>query len=256
MSARAGTGEAADTDSEPLVVSFPELDGDHPDQDAEWCEVGEEGERRRIRFHDYDEIYAIPGLYERIFRDHLHCQSPQVVAGLLGEQIRRAGVDPQDLRALDVGAGNGMVGEELHALGMGAIVGIDIIPEAAEGARRDRPDVYEDYLVEDLTDLSDEARERLTDLNCMTTVATLGFDDMPTAAFEGAFELIEPGGWVAFTIKEDFLDHSDETGFRRMITEMLAGGAMEERARRRYQHRLSISGKPLHYVAIVATKRG
>ena len=40
------------------------------------------------------------------------------------------------LRVLDVGAGNGMVGEELDRMGAKHIVGVDIIPEAAEAAQR------------------------------------------------------------------------------------------------------------------------
>ena len=57
------------------------------------------------------------------------------------------------LRVLDVGAGNGMVGEELDRMGARHIVGVDIIPEAKEAAERDRPGVYDDYFVVDLTDV-------------------------------------------------------------------------------------------------------
>jgi hypothetical protein len=35
---------------------------------------------------------------------------------------------------------------------------------------------------------------------------------------------------------------------------MLDEGVIEQRARTRYTHRLSVSGEPLDYVAIVATK--
>ncbi|MGH3822900.1 MAG: methyltransferase, partial [Pseudonocardiaceae bacterium] len=59
-------------------ILLPEV-GHDPDlaQDEEWCEVVVEGERRRIRFHDYHEIYSIPGLYERLFYDTLGCESPR-----------------------------------------------------------------------------------------------------------------------------------------------------------------------------------
>ena len=39
----------------------------------------------------------------------------------------------------------------------------------------------------------------------MTTVAALGFGDIPPDAFAAAFNLVEDGGHVAFTIKEDFI---------------------------------------------------
>ena len=54
-------------------------------QDAEWCEIRENGRWRRLRFHDYHEIYERPGLYEYLFYELLECQSPRRVVGLLGE---------------------------------------------------------------------------------------------------------------------------------------------------------------------------
>lgn len=56
-------------------IQLPEV-GQDLDQDEEWREVSVGGERRRIRFHDYHEIYDIPGFYERLFYDKLTCESP------------------------------------------------------------------------------------------------------------------------------------------------------------------------------------
>ena len=240
-----------------LTVTFPSTGDDRVSQDREWCRVVIDGEERTIRFHDYHEIYAIPGLYETIFHEHLKCRSPAEVVGLLDEQMHAAGEDPAGLSVIDVGAGNGLVGEELRGLGARAAVGVDIIPEAAEAAARDRPDVYDDYLVCDLTALGDDDRDRLCAEapNCMTTVAALGFDDMPPDAFTQAFDLIPEGGWVAFNIKADFLDGDDSTGFRKLIARMLGSGVLDECARRRYRHRLSMTRDPLDYVAVVGRKR-
>ena len=79
------------------------------------------------------------------------CASPEEVVGLPAEQLAAADVDPATLTALDVGAGNGLVGEQIDRLGVPAIVGVDIIEEAAAAAARDRPTVYNDYVVCDLT---------------------------------------------------------------------------------------------------------
>jgi predicted TPR repeat methyltransferase len=227
------------------------------DQDEEWCELLLDGQRRRIRFHDYDEIYSIPGLYERLFYELLECDSPRAVTALLGQELRARRRSASDLRVLEVGAGNGMVGEELAELGARTIVGVDIIEEAATAAERDRPGVYGDYLVLDLTAIPptthDELRAR--DFNCLVTVAALGFGDIPTDAFTAAYNLVDTGGLVAFNIKEDFLTDGDGSGFARLIKRALADGSLELCAERRYRHRLSISGEPLHYVAIVAEKR-
>ena len=65
-----------------LTVEFPP-DGESLAQDHEWCLVHVDGDARRIRFHDYDEIYRIPGLYEHLFYDVLECCSPETVRGLL-----------------------------------------------------------------------------------------------------------------------------------------------------------------------------
>lgn len=237
-------------------LRLPEPGPDGLAQDEEWCEIGTDGTRRRIRFHDYAELYAIPGLYERLFYDELRCESPSTVRGLLADELDRQEVEPETLVALDVGAGNGMVGEELADLGAGSIVGVDIIEEAAAAAARDRPDVYDDYLVCDLTRLSRDDHDELADrgFNCLTSVAALGFGDIPPQAFAAAYNLVVPGGWVAFTIKEDFLVERDGTGFSGLIARMQEAGLLDVQASRRYRHRLSVGGKPLHYVALVARK--
>ena len=83
----------------------------------------------------------------------------------------------------------------------------------------------------------------------------VGFGDVPPDVFTAALDLVEEGGWIAFTIKEDFLDDADESGFAALIAGMLRSGAIEERDRRRYQHRLDVNGDPIHYVAIAGIKR-
>jgi predicted TPR repeat methyltransferase len=238
-------------------VTLPTGTNSEFDQDQEWCEITVDGARRRIRFHDYHEIYAIPGLYEHLFYDLLECDSPRAVTELLGEQLRVSGRHPAGLRVFEVGAGNGMVGRELTELGVETIVGVDIIAEARMAAERDRPGTYEDYLVLDLTDIPLDTGRALEDrrFNCLVTVAALGFGDIPPNAFAAAHNLIEDGGLIVFNIKEDFIAGGDGSGFSRLISDGFDSGALEMRSQRRYQHRLSVTGDPLHYVAIVAEKR-
>jgi predicted TPR repeat methyltransferase len=239
-----------------IAVDFPS--DEHVDQDHEWCLVQVAGETRRIRFHDYAAIYSIPGLYEHLFYDRLHCCSPETVVGLLEHELREEAVDPRQMRALDLGAGNGMVGEELSALGIGTVVGVDLLEEAAAAAARDRPDVYDEYFALDLTDPSPEELRALRsyDFDCLACVAALGFGDVPTEVFMAGFDLLAAGGWLAFNIKQDFLSDRDATGFSRLIRELMESGAIDIRASRTYRHRLSTSGLPLTYVAMVARKLG
>jgi SAM-dependent methyltransferase len=225
-------------------------------QDREWCVVEVDGRWRKIRFHDYDEIYAVPGLYETLFYDVLKCDSPKTIRQMLQRCIREARVAPGDLRALDLGAGNGMVAEELASFGVRRIVGVDILQAAADAALRDRREVYDDYFVLDMSDLSDRERLRFEslELNCLTCVAALGFGDIPPAAFANAYNLIEQGGWVAFNIKSDFLESGDPCGFARLIRRMIDGGVISVRAGQQYEHRLATNGEPLLYKAIVGIK--
>ncbi len=234
-------------------IRFPSDSGTELSQDQEWCEVLLDGEWTRIRFHDYAAIYSVPGLYEHLFYVRLRCQSPAVVAELLAGAVEEAGDDPSRLHVLDLGAGNGMVGEALREHGFEDVTGVDISPEAGEAVERDRPGVYADYFVCDLLDPPAELAEAR--FSALTSVAALGFGDVPPAVFRAAFDRVTDGGWVAFTIKEDFLDGEDESGFAGLISGLLSDGAIEERARRRYRHRLDVAGAPIYYVAIAGVRR-
>ncbi len=238
-------------------ITFPTATQSGVDQHEEFCEVTVGGRRRRIRFHDYGEIYAIPGLYEHLFYDRLQCTSPEVVSALLEEELVKAGAAPSDLTVIDIGAGNGMMGEQLQRIGASALVGVDIIEEAAVAARRDRPGVYREYRVVDLTKLEPDDRTALAayGFNALTTVAALGFGDMPPLALAEAFNMLSVPGWVAFTIKDDFLHDRHKTGFSALVRQMSEEGPLEIAATRRYRHRLSAGGEPLFYLAVVGRKR-
>ncbi len=229
---------------------------DGVEQDEEWCEIVLNGEKRRIRFHDYANVFRIPGLYEELFYENLKCCSPSYIANLLESVVRENGESLDEFRVLDVGAGNGMVGDQMQALGVDSIVGVDIIPAAMEATHRDRPDVYDDYYITDLTDLPevDEESLRQADANCLTTVAALGFGDIPPLAFAKALDLIATPGWLAFNLKEDFLREHDDSGFSQLIRRLNRDGYIQTHCYRRYQHRISMGGDPLFYVAVIARK--
>lgn len=234
-------------------IHFPVIDS--VEQGEEYFIVEHDGRKEKIRFHDYDRIYEIPGLYEYLFYDRYKCNSPTVVCSLLDNHLSELDGE-NNLRVLDIGSGNGMVAEQLADIGADFLVGIDIIEEAAEAAERDRPGLYDEYHVADLTQLSDSVTRSLKEknFNCMTTVAALGFDDIPPLAFARGFNLIASQSWVAFNIKEDFVCDEDTTGFCRLMDCMTQTGIIEIKASDRYRHRFCQDGTPLYYYAMVGKK--
>lgn len=218
--------------------------------------VDEDQKKEKIAFHDYGRIYKTPGLYEQIFYDRLRCNSPKVVTDILYKAVSSE-QEFTELRVLDFGAGNGLMGEALKHYGVSRLVGADIEPMAQLALNRDRPGVYDEYYVFDFTSLSQEQESELTDwtFDCLTTVAALGFGDIPVKAFYQALNLISPTGWMAFNIKESFLKPSDKSGFSRFIRQLLLSEYLDLYHMERYRHRLSIEGTPLYYYTIVAKKK-
>lgn len=239
-------------------IRFPRTDSSELAQDEAYFFLLEGDDSTKIRFHDYDEIYSRPGLYEQLFYHRLKCKSPAKVDELLRRAHETVGDPVTELRVLDLGAGNGMMGEVLKEHGVARLVGADIIAEAREAAWRDRPEVYDDYYVVDFTALDEST---LTDLeewrfNCLTSVAALGFGDIPPKAFFTALKLIRSDGWVAFNIKETFLDNRDTSGFSVFIKNLILTEFLDIHHLERYQHRLSIDGRPLFYFGLAGRKNG
>ncbi len=237
-------------------IQFPPNESHELGQDEASFYLVEQGRKERLRLHDYDRIYQHAGLYEQLFYDRLKCTSPRKVCEILEETVQAAGLNFTELRVLDLGAGNGMMGEQMKSHGVARLIGADIIPEARDACYRDRPTIYDEYYVADFTALQPE-QERLIgewSINCLTSVAALGFGDIPPKAFAQALEFVNVSGWVAFNIKDTFLDHSDDAGFSRMIRELIFSEYLDVFHIEKYRHRLSMEGTPLFYFALVARK--
>jgi predicted TPR repeat methyltransferase len=238
------------------VIQFPRTDFHGMDQDESWFHLVEGDARTKLRFHDYAALYARPGLYEQLYYDRLKCTSPSKVRSILESALRSAQREVSQLRVLDLGAGNGMMGEELKRIGVARLVGVDIVSEARDAALRDRPDVYDEYYVTDLTQPAPAVLQELQSwgFDAMTSVAALGFGDIPPRAFLAAMNLVREDGWVAFNVKETFLGQADRSGFSRLVRALIADRMLDVHHLERYRHRLSIEGEPLYYFALVARK--
>lgn len=236
-------------------VSFPAEATGTLSQDEVWFTLSEGGRDLRLRFHDYGEIYRRPGLYEQLFYERLRCNSPVKARDVLYKVLADNRQAVHGLRVMDLGAGNGMVGELLDAA---RVVGVDIAPEAKAACMRDRPHAYDAYYVTDLSrpDAGTAAAMARWRFDCLVCIAALGFADIPVAAFARAFNLVEDEGWIVFNLKETFLHESDRSGFSKLVKELMLSEVLEVHHLERYRHRLSIDGEPLYYFVLVGRKRG
>jgi hypothetical protein len=148
---------------------------DELDQNQEWCAVEIDGERRRIRFRDYAAIYALAGLYERLFTESLDCDSPRVVTELLDAELRAERVPSRRLTALDFGAGNGWPSWASATLSASTCLRRRGMPRTATARPLRR------VLRADFTQLRPPDRRDLMrhGFDLMTCVAALGFGDIP-----------------------------------------------------------------------------
>ncbi len=235
-------------------IQFPPSNSEKLQQDQVFFVLIEDGKEKQLRFHDYDEIYKRPGLYEQLFYERLRCNSPERVAELLQRALDTVREPITELRVIDLGAGNGMMGEVLKREGVARLVGADIIPEARDAAYRDRSTVYDDYYIHDFANPAPDVLVELREwrFDCLTCVAALGFGDIPPRAFFNAMKLVRTDGWLAFNIKESFLDHAEHTGFSRLVRELIFSKYLDIYHLERYRHRLSMEGTQLFYYALVA----
>jgi len=227
----------------------------------DWIEFGPLDARERVAFHDYASLYAVPGLYERVFIDELGMCSAQRIVGLYADVLQRLGRPPADERALDLGAGNGIGGEALRQVGVGRVVAIDLEPQAREAARRDRPGVYDDYVVGDLANLPQAQFAALADFEptAVLALSALGPGHASPVVLDGALGLLAGGGLFGFAVTPTLLAESDDpdgraTGYPEFLLELFAQRA-DELVRRAYVHRRRTDGSDDLGVAFVGRVR-
>ncbi|MHC1558498.1 class I SAM-dependent methyltransferase [Actinomycetospora sp. C-140] len=212
-----------------------------------------DGETERITLHDYARVYSVPGLYEDVVQRRLECASPATVAEALVEAAGERGVE--GMRAFDLGAGNGVVGEELRDRGVTVVAGADGVPEAREAAHRDRPGLYAHYLVGERLDVEEVTRlVRDEGLTALVAAGAVGQGHVPVDALAQLWEAFPPGSYLALTLAAGDEDH-DVTDVEAMLA-ATAGSAHPSRTvvRRRFRHRVSMAGTELFYLVLVAVK--
>jgi hypothetical protein len=196
--------------------------------DAEdWLEFGPPDARRRIGFHDYGAIYSVPGLYEHVFYETLGMRSSAEVVRLFGEVLDAERLDASRQRVVDFGAGNGLGGLALRELGVGELYGVDLEPMARTAALRDRPEVYDEYLVGDLGVWSETELGRLKrhDPTAVLALSAIGIGHVPPAVLDRALGLLGRGGIYGFGLHPRLLPGTEDpvgraSGYPELIEEI------------------------------------
>ncbi|HEY5430108.1 MAG TPA: hypothetical protein VIK04_13400 [Solirubrobacteraceae bacterium] len=214
----------------------------------------EDGDTEQLRLHDYDRLYALPGVYEQIVQERLGCRSPQQLAEMLAGVVDGLGWERPDARVLDIGAGNGVSGEALAAQGLHPVLGTDIVPAAREAALRDRPGLYDEYRTLDLLDVGPDARAQLVGLraNVLSCVAPVGdhTSQLPPAALAAAAALLTPDALVAY-MHDPMLGVPDPITAEFWRTALGPRLDAKELARARYLHRYTVNGQPFEMIGVV-----
>lgn len=237
-------------------VKFPATNNKLKRED-EYFIITQNEKDQYLRIHDYSKIYTISGLYEYVLVDVLKFKSHHVISTLLIDEVAKSQSSASELSVLELAAGVGLVGKSLQDKGVKSIVGVDLIKEAAEAVKRDRPDVYERYYVEEFPHVTEGIRKELENcqFNCLVCASALT-GGLPGSAFAFAYNLITDGGWIAFNLRDDLIDTQSDHSSGRMIATLIKEGILKVKVKHSYQHRISVTGDPLEEVAFIGLKMG
>ncbi len=226
-------------------------------QSDEFIEGSFDGKRTRFNLHDYEFMYNHPLLYDIVLYDYLKCRTPDEIAAVVKRVWEANDVDASSIRMLEIGAGSGAFGECMRSVvGVGELVGLDISATAMKAAKRDRPSIYDDYVVADLTALGSVVEGKLRDsrFSCIGVASATGWGNhIPVAGFENAFDLLTPGGWFIFHVKPNDPD-PECIELCRWIDKKIESGQAEQKYRGSHFHRLRTTGSEIFYDVVLVTR--
>ncbi len=226
-----------------------------PESEGEYVVLRSPGSDEQIvHLHDYERLYAVPGLYEHVIQELLQCRSPQVAVDALAHALARLGIAPADVVLLDLGAGTGIVGELATVAGVSRVIGLDALEAARTACLRDRPGIYCDYLVGDLADPASDllARLRRNRPTALISAGAMGGTHAPPAVLATALNLLPTAAPVVFTIDERWMKTDAPDGYGTVFSQLIESGELRLLDRTCFQHRLSTAGTPIQYELVVA----
>jgi hypothetical protein len=214
----------------------------------------ETGEREQIRLHDYARVYDVPGLYEEVVQRRLQCASPVTLATGVVQAALQRGIRPAGLSVLDLGAGNGILGEELQARGVQTILGTDNVEAARRAALRDRPNVYAEYFITG----SGKEHQLLESiprhgLNSLVAAGALGPGHIPVDSLHGLWARFPRQSFLGVTVA-DWGDDPASSDVPAFVDRLRHGEEPHFVTEQRFRHRFTMAGEPVYYRMVVAQK--
>ena len=135
--------------------------------------------------------------------------SPAVAAGLFARYVQ-----PSSGPFLDAGAGTGLMGAVLKAMGYEGLVGIDLSPGMLKmaGKRRVYQELHRMVLGEHL-DFTDDYFEACQSVGVFTS------GHAPASGFDEIIRVVKPGGYVIFSLLADVYENG---GFKEKLEALSA----------------------------------
>ena len=235
------------------TVEIPE---DYFQQTEEYVIVNfEDNTKKQVKLHDYTTMYSVPGLYETVIYDVLKCNSHC----LLTEHIKFLG-GKKKIRVIELGAGNGVFAEELkNNTHVDYIMGVDINPIAKKAAMRDRPELYDDYLISDIALLKESTiktiREKKFDF--LVIPSALALAHIPVKSLSKIIDMLPKNAHFVFNLKRkivsDFFVKCPESGCF-LFKEDEINDQVKNVHHEEYIHRYNFSGEPYYYMCFIYKK--
>jgi hypothetical protein len=210
-------------------------------------------EKKLLNIWDYNNLYNEPYLFEIIYQKICKSNSIFKVWDIfLSKELIQA-----NYRILDVGAGSGLSGKYIKEKSHPELlIALDILPSAKTAYLRDYNHIYDEYLVFDLSNMSNDQVSCLKskNFNCITVVSASGGSDddqddhdVEINEYKSLLKIIKIGGYIVFNIREKEL-----TG-QKMIKNYLEKYC-ETICEENYLHRFLFNGSTVNNKVLVYQK--
>ena len=239
----------------PIIIKPTIPSNPCPNEEYVLVQPKDNAEPVKLFLHDYKKIFSVPGLYECIYIETLQSISHTFVCSQCLEALSQIHLNPAGAQIMELGAGNGVTAQVFKENGFGSIIGFDRLQEAKDAAMRDRPGIYDEYCVFDLTNPAGNQTALLNKyaFNILLVVSSIGMNHLEASSLLTAFHMIETGGIIALNIYSKLISHNPPSEFDLMLERFCSCSTLLKRAE--YVHRKSITGQNLLYTLFIFQKQ-